>query len=188
MGERHLLTIHTHTPSHTHTGRWLPSSSIWYSPYVSWFPRSAGSGLQLTLVAMFHCVQFPGAMLLALSRSRMLRCSATGWTPNDLLDGGAVSVEMKVEARAVVDSCQTLEVPPFTREEMERCLNYFSQKKWISTGQQPLSCSLTAPPPLSRAESCGVERTLAPHVWLPTNSPENMCQSLICNDLHPVKL
>ena len=83
---------------------------------------------------MLITVQFPGAVLLSLSRSRMLRCSAPGWTPDHLLNGGTVPNERKLESRAILDSCRAVEIPPYTRQEMERCLDYYSQRRWITTG------------------------------------------------------
>ncbi|CAI8004106.1 28S ribosomal protein S29, mitochondrial [Geodia barretti] len=89
--------------------------------------------LNLIRCLLQHIPQFPGAVLLSLSRSRMLRCSAPGWTPDHLLNGGTVPNERKLESRAILDSCRAVEIPPYTRQEMERCLDYYSQRRWITT-------------------------------------------------------
>lgn len=89
--------------------------------------------------------QFPGPLLLSLSRSRMLRCSATGWTPNDLLIEGAVSKEMREKAQEVLEICRSIEIPVFTREEMMKYLNFLSERKWMNTGNVLRSLSLIIP-------------------------------------------
>ena len=79
-------------------------------------------------------MQFPGAVLLSLSRSRMFRCPATGWMPNELLNGGAESSESRAISRAILKSCRMVEIPPYSRQEMETCLSHYSDRQWISTG------------------------------------------------------
>ena len=85
-------------------------------------------------VCVCLCVQFPGAVLLGLSRTRMLRCLATGWSPNDLLNEGPAVVESRTESQAIIGSCQSVEVPPYTRPEVETLLEYYSHQSWVNTG------------------------------------------------------
>ena len=71
----------------------------------------------------------------------MLRRQATHWAPNDLLDGGDVPVEMRSKSQAILQSCEAVEVAPYTRQEMERALQYYHQRRWINTGLSP-NCSV----------------------------------------------
>ena len=100
---------------------------------------SSGAACIKSVRDILLCVQFPGAVLLALSRSRMLRCSVTGWTPDDLLMTAAVSTESRTESEVVLKSCRTVEIPPYSRQEMERCLHYLSQSRWVNTGKAVMS-------------------------------------------------
>lgn len=81
-------------------------------------------------------MQFPGAVLLSLSRSRMLRCPATDWRPSRLLRAGVESTAIRGEAEAILKSCRTLEVPPYSRQEMEACLHYYSDRRWVNRGKR----------------------------------------------------
>ena len=68
----------------------------------------------------------------------MLRCSTTGWLPNDLLMGGAVPPDIRAESQAILESCCSVEIPQYSRQEMENCLSYYSERKWVNKGQDRL--------------------------------------------------
>ena len=92
--------------------------------------------------------QFPGAVVLSLSRSRMFRRPKTGWMPNELLNEGVGSEEKRVESRSILKSCQAVEVPPYDRREMEQCLHYYADRRWVNRGRcghcsLPLAISLS---------------------------------------------
>jgi hypothetical protein len=101
--------------------------------------------LNLVRALLRHVPQFPGAVLLSLSRTRMFRCSAKGWMPDDLLIRGAVSSDSGAVSQAVLNSCQAVEVPPYTRHEMEKCLDYYSQRQWVNTGMMYIRRQLPLP-------------------------------------------
>lgn len=83
-------------------------------------------------------MQFPGAVLLSLSRSCMLRCPTTDWRPSKLLNAGVDSTASRGEPEAILKSCRTVEVPPYSRQEMKTCLHYYSERRWVSRGKGEL--------------------------------------------------
>ncbi|XP_064390617.1 small ribosomal subunit protein mS29-like isoform X2 [Halichondria panicea] len=66
---------------------------------------------------------YPGAVLLALSRTKMYRHSVCGYSPEKLLgEKGCVSVS----------DCQWMQVPNLEREEMDTWLTASYHNKWIN--------------------------------------------------------
>ena len=76
--------------------------------------------------------QFPGVLLLSLSRTHMLRRPAASWKPEKLLNVGS---DEGSEAHSILKSCRAVEVPPYDHTEMEKCIRYYADKKWISKGK-----------------------------------------------------
>ena len=43
-------------------------------------------------------------------------------------------MEMRAEAEAILESCGAVEVPQYSRQELENCLSFYSQRRWINRG------------------------------------------------------